>query len=99
MKKVIFGITSLTLGGAERVLVDITNRLKDNYEITIFTIYSKSSFEKELDKNIKIISLFNNSYNELSKIKKMMIPIKVLICGKLIYKRYIKNKFDIQIAF
>ena len=99
MKKVIFGITSLTLGGAERVLVDITNRLKDNYEITIFTIYSKGSFEKEVDKNIKIISLFNNSYNELSKIKKMIIPIKVLICGKLIYKKYIKDKFDIQIAF
>ena len=99
MKKVIFGITSLTLGGAERVLVDITNKLKDNYEITIFTIYSKGSFEKEVDKNIKIISLFNNSYDEIRKIKKIIIPIKVLICGKIIYKKYLKDHFDIQVAF
>ena len=41
MKKIVFGITSLTLGGAERVLVDIVNRLKDEYDITIFTLYGK----------------------------------------------------------
>ena len=27
MKKIIFGITGLTLGGAERVLVDVANSL------------------------------------------------------------------------
>ena len=59
MKKIVFGITSLTLGGAERVLVDIANRLKDDYDITIFTIYGKGVFGYELDKKIKIISLYN----------------------------------------
>ena len=29
MKKILFGITGLTLGGAERVLVDIANNLCD----------------------------------------------------------------------
>ena len=28
MKKILFGITGLTVGGAERVLVDIVNKLK-----------------------------------------------------------------------
>ena len=41
MKKILFGITSLSLGGAERVLVDIANSLCDKYDITIFTIYAK----------------------------------------------------------
>ena len=41
MNKIIFGITGLTLGGAERVLVDIANALVDKYDITIFTLYSK----------------------------------------------------------
>ena len=41
MKKIIFGITSLTLGGAERVLVDLVNKLCSDYDITIFTIYPK----------------------------------------------------------
>ena len=99
MKKIIFGITGLTIGGAERVLVDIVNKLKDKYQITIFTIYPKGAFEKELDKNIKLISLYKKSYEELTKIEKIIIPIKVLFCGKFIYKRFINCKFDIQIAF
>ena len=41
MKKVLFGITSLSIGGAERVLIDICNRISDKYNIDIFTIYSK----------------------------------------------------------
>ena len=39
MKKILFGITGLTIGGAERVLVDLVNKLSSDYDITIFTIY------------------------------------------------------------
>ena len=77
MKKIVFGITSLTLGGAERVLVDIANKLKDEYDITIFTLYGKGVFQDELDKKIKIINLFftylylifHNIHKTLKKIK------------------------------
>ena len=41
MKKILFGITNLSIGGAERVLVDIVNELSSNYEIDIFTIYAR----------------------------------------------------------
>ena len=99
MKRIIFGITSLSLGGAERVLVDIVNKLYKKYDITIFTLYGKGEFEKELNKKIKLISLYENSYEELTPLKKKIIPISVLKNGKLIYKKYIENKFDIQIAF
>ena len=99
MKKIIFGITSLTVGGAERVLVDIANRLKDKYEITIFTLYGKGSFEKDLDKKIKLINLYNNSYQELTDFQKKTIPLKVLFASKKIYKEFIENKYDIQISF
>lgn len=101
MKKVLFGITSLTIGGAERVLVDLTNKLQENdeFDITIFTIYSKGDFEESLNKNIKIISLFDKSYNELTKIQKKIIPLKVLLFKKSIYKKYIKGQYDIEIAF
>ena len=99
MKKIVFGITSLEIGGAERVLVDIANKLQDKYDITIFTLYGKGVFKKELSKNIKIITLYNNTYDEMSNMKKKVIPIKVLNCGKSIYKKYIEGKFDIEIAF
>ena len=99
MKKIVFGITSLGIGGAERVLVDIVNKLQNEYDITIFTLYGKGAFEKELSKNIKLIRLYDNTYEEMSKLKKKIIPIKVLISGKSIYKKYIQGKFDVEIAF
>lgn len=100
MKKVLFGITSLTLGGAERVLVDIVNCLSKNYNITIFAIYANGELEKELKSNIKIKSLYSSTYQELSKFqKKVSIPLKVLLNKRKIYQKYIKEDYNIEIAF
>ena len=92
-KRICFGITKLGIGGAERVLVDITNELIKDYDITIFTIYGGGELEKELNPNIKRISLYKNEK------KSVFIPIYVLFCGKFIYKKYLKGHFDIDIAF
>lgn len=89
----------MQIGGAERVLVDIVNELKDKYDITIFTLYGKGEFESQLDKKIKIINLYNERYDNLSTLKKKLIPFYVLKCGKRIYKKYIKDKYDLEIAF
>ena len=100
MKKILFGITGLTIGGAERVLVDLVNKLSCDYDITIFTIYSKGELEKELNKNIKLKSLYNKSYKELSKLgQKVLAPLKVLMFKNSIIKKNIKGDYDVQIAF
>ena len=99
MRKVLFGITSLNLGGAERVLVDIVNKLASKYDITIFTIYSNGEFEKQLRTNIKIKNLINKRYEDLSKIEKIVTPIKIMLKRKDIYKNKIKQDYDIEIAF
>ena len=91
MKKIIFGITKLDLGGAERDLVDIANRLCKKFDITIFTIYSGGILEKELNKDIKLISLYNK--------KNIIIPLYLLLCGKKVYDKNLKDKFDVKIAF
>lgn len=98
-KKIVFGITSLTLGGAEKVLVDIANRLKGEYDITIFTIYAKGEFEKELDPSIHIESLYQKSYQELSKVQRRPISLRLLLFGKKIYQNKIQGKYDVEIAF
>lgn len=86
--------------GAERVLVDLANRLCDEYEITIFTIYAKGEFEKDLSNKVKILHMENKSYSELTKFQKYVtMPLKVLLNKKQIYNKYIKNKFDVEIAF
>ena len=100
MKKILFGITGLTIGGAERVLVDLVNKLSYDYDITIFTIYPKGELEKELNENVKLKSLYNKPYKELSKLgQKVLAPLKVLLLKKSIYKKNIKNDYDVEIAF
>lgn len=100
MEKIIFGITGLTLGGAERVLVDIVNKLVDKYDITIFTIYANGELESELDKRVHLKSLYNFRYDSLQGIKKFLIPIKVLFNKKKIFKEYVDNdEYKAQIAF
>ena len=99
MKKILFGITSLTLGGAERVLVDLANKLCEKYEITIFTIYANGELEKQLSKKVNLKTLYNKQYLELSDFERKIIPLKVLLNKKGIYKKYIKDDFDVEISF
>lgn len=100
MKKIIFGITGLTLGGAERVLVDISNRLVEKYDVTIFTIYANGELEEELDKRVHRISLYDFKYSQLQGMKKRIVPLKVLFNKRKIFNKYIDNeKYFAQIAF
>lgn len=100
MKKIVFGITSLTIGGAERVLVDIVNELNKKYDITVFTLYANGDLESEILGNVKIKSLYNCSYNEMTKLQKIFISLKLMIFGKNVYNKYIKKeKYDVEVAF
>lgn len=99
MKKILFGITSLTIGGAERVLVDLANELCEKYEITIFTIYPNGEFEKSLSPKVKLKSLYNKQFKELNKKQKFLIPLRVWLQQKSIYEKHIKNDYDVEIAF
>ena len=69
MEKILFGITSLTLGGAERVLVDLANELSKKYEVTIFTIYANGELEKQLNNKIKVKNYKKCSYAELTALQ------------------------------
>lgn len=99
MKKILFGITSLTLGGAERVLVDLVNKLCESYEITIFTIYANGELEKQVSNKIKLKTLYKKQYSELSFIERKIIPLKVFLNKTKIYKKYIKEDYDVEISF
>ena len=100
MKKIIFGITGLTLGGAERVLVDTANALEEKYDITIFTIYSKGELEDELDKRVNVVSLYDFKYEQMSKLKKILIPLRVLLFKKQIFNKYVGSEnYDTHISF
>ncbi len=99
MKKILFGITGLTLGGAERVLIDIANKLSDKYDITIFTFYAKGEFEKELKPNIKRVTIFDKTYKELTSYEKKKISFDLLFRKYHLYNKYVKGDYDVEIAF
>ena len=82
MKKILFGITSLTLGGAERVLVDLSNRLSKDYDITIFTIYDNGILKNQLNDNVKVISLYNKEFKQFNKLQRLIISFKILFCDR-----------------
>lgn len=56
-------------------------------------------FEKLLNKNIKIKSLYPKPYNEYNKFQKLLISLRILFFKNSIYKKYIKNNYNIEIAF
>ena len=99
MQKIIFGITSLTLGGAERVLVDGVNELSNRFDITIFTLYGQGELENELSDNIKIINMINKPYKKLKQREKLAVSLKLLLNKKAIYKKYINKGYNTEIAF
>jgi glycosyltransferase involved in cell wall biosynthesis len=101
MKKIVFGITSLTIGGAEKVLVDIVNELKNKYDITILSIYDGGEFAKQVDKKVKIVNIFKRPYKNHSFIEKRVLSLlfSLELTRKFIYNKYLKDKYDRQIAF
>ena len=67
MEKIVFGITGLTLGGAERVLVDLANELSKNYEITIFTIcWQYLNMQSAVKANASEVTQLQSELNELT---------------------------------
>lgn len=101
MKKILFGITGLTLGGAERVLVDICNALSKTYDITIFTLYGNGEFEKEINKGIHLISLYPERRENLSRLQKMTLSLKLQssFFRKQLLKGKITEEYDTVVAF
>ena len=98
-KKILFGITSLGFGGAERVLIDISNKLSEQYDVTIFSIYDHGELQRELNNDVKFKSLYRCNYNELNRIQKIWSPIRILFLAKSLYKKYIKSDYDVEISF
>ncbi len=93
MKKILFGITSLTFGGAERVLVDLSNKLSENNDITILTIYDGGELKKQLDNRIKVISLYSKQYTDYTKMQHLKISLD------LMFKTKITGDYDVIVAF
>ena len=74
--------------------------MSDNYDITIFTIYSNGELEKEISSKVKLQTLCDKSFLQLNKFqRKISMPLKVLLLKNYIAKKQVKGKYDVEIAF
>lgn len=68
-KKILFLIHTLQIGGAEKVLVNLVNKLdQQKYDVTVMTVINAGAFRKKLNKNIHYKTIFDIKF--LSKEKK-----------------------------
>lgn len=80
MKKIIFTIHSMRLGGAERVLSIIANALvQEDYDVTIITMSNQGVYH-DLDERVTLIPLGmdQNSHNIFDAVKYNLLRVKKL---------------------
>lgn len=93
MKKIIFFAYTLEVGGAEKVLCDYINILKDKYKIDLCVIQNIGEFKKDIPSKVNIIELRHNTLS--------YIPFRYLSLWRkyVINKIVNKGKYDIAIGF
>lgn len=103
-KKILFVIWSFSAGGgAERILSNIVNNLdKNKYEISILEFENFTIRKEIVNENINILNPILKSYyreNSLKRIYYKLIYFLVKHKPQIIRKFFIKDKYDIEIAF
>ncbi|MFP7297235.1 glycosyltransferase [Neobacillus niacini] len=97
MKKLLIAIDNLGGGGAEKVLINLLKNLdKNKYSVTLLLLFNEGVYLKEVPPHVKINYLFNPKSTLLRKI---IYKLFKYLPAEKIYKKYVKETFDIEIAF
>lgn len=94
-KKVLFLIYQLVGGGAEKIMVDIVNRMDQSlYEITVMTIIDCSKDAHILNENIKYEYIFKGKLKE----DRLFFRLYYKVRPEYLHQKFIKMNYDIEIA-
>lgn len=97
MKNILFVINTLSVGGAEHILIDIANDLSKNYKITILSILDVGAYRDKVNSEVNYKSIVKVKNGFIRKI--FMYFIGFLIPPTLIHKLFIGNNYDYEVAF
>lgn len=93
MKKVLFLIHDLSVGGAEKVLVNLVNNMdRSKFDISVISLFGGGINEQFLKQDIRYHSVFKKAIPGNSKIMKLLSP-------EQLHKVCVKEKYDIEIAY
>lgn len=102
MQKIVFFINGLGIGGAEHALIDTANNLDpEKFDVTIQTIYDTNVYKEQINNNVKVQSYYHSKRNPfIDKVFRKILYWKIRFYkDKWLYKMFIKEKYDIEIAF
>lgn len=93
MKKILFLIHDLSVGGAEKVLVNLVNNMdKEQFDITVMTLFDVGINKQFLNPHIKYKSCFEKMVRGNSHLMKFLSP-------RQLHKWLIKERYDIEVAY
>ncbi len=93
MKKVLFVLAAFDKGGIEKVTLDIINNLDPNkYDITVYTVWYGGYCQSQVKSYIKVRPFFFKRY------VKGIVRLIDYLPPRLLYKLFIRGKFDVEIA-
>lgn len=104
MKRILFFIESLSRGGAEKVLSDIVSNLdKNKFDITVCTVTDEGEYQAKVEKHCHYRSFLRMYDSRQGVLKLLMNKVKTKLIYKLpvklVYKWFIRDKYDVEIAF
>lgn len=91
--KVLFVIHDLSVGGAEKVLVNLVNNMNyTKFDITLMSIFDEGVNKQFLRPEIKYIACFKKAIRGNSHYMKLFSP-------QFLHKMLIKDTYDIEVAY
>lgn len=96
MKKVVFIIPTLGGGGAEKILVDMVHSLKDEFDITVLTIYDQGTYRERLGPGV--------NYRSISKkggwfARNLLHRMLALLPPRFNYRLFVGGGYEVSIGF
>lgn len=93
MKKILFLIHDLSVGGAEKVLVNLVNNMDtEKFDITVMSLFGGGVNEQFLSPNVKYKAWFKKAIFGNSHLMKLFSP-------KQLHKMIVKEHYDVEIAY
>ena len=93
MKKVLFLIHDLDVGGAEKVLVNLVNHMdRERFDVTVVSLFGGGVNEQFLLPHIHYRSVWNRAVRGNSHYMKILTP-------EQLHRICVKEKYDVEIAY
>lgn len=93
MKRILFLIHDLGVGGAEKVLVNLVNHLdRSEFDITVIALFGGGVNERFLAPHIKFRTVFPRNIPGNSKLMKLFTP-------ELLHRFCVKEHYDIEVSY